>query len=241
MKGVAALSNTYRTGLRRWTGFAAITCLLMTRFSLSSGAAEPPSAAAILQDLKSFNEMSSVLHVAAHPDDENTTLLTYLARGRGSRTAYLSLTRGDGGQNLLGPEFGETLGVLRTQELLAARRLDGARQYFTRAVDFGFSKDYLKAMSIWDKEQVLGDVVRVIRVFRPDVIVTRFSPEPSGTHGHHTASAFLAVEAFKLVGDSQAYPEQIKEGLTRWQPKRLVMNGGGKGGGMRLEVRGIES
>jgi LmbE family N-acetylglucosaminyl deacetylase len=205
----------------------------------TSGAAEPPSPTAILQDLRSFNEMSSVLHIAAHPDDENTTLLTYLARGRGSRTAYLSLTRGDGGQNLYGPEFGETLGVLRTQELLAARRLDGARQFFTRAVDFGFSKDSAKAMSIWGKEQVLGDVVRVIRSFQPDVIVTRFSPIPGGTHGHHTASAILAVEAFNLVGDRQAYPEQITGGLTRWQPKRLVQNGGGKGG-MRLEVGGID-
>jgi LmbE family N-acetylglucosaminyl deacetylase len=201
--------------------------------------AELLSPAAILQELRSFNEMSSVLHIAAHPDDENTTLLTYLARGRGSRTAYLSLTRGDGGQNLYGPEFGATLGVLRTQELLAARRLDGARQFFTRAIDFGFSKDSTKAMSIWGKDQVLGDVVRVIRYFQPDVIVTRFSPIPGGTHGHHTASAILAVEAFNLVGDRQAYPDQIEAGLPRWQPKRLVQNGGGKAS-MRLEVGGMD-
>jgi LmbE family N-acetylglucosaminyl deacetylase len=213
---------------------------LLSGFLSSSRAADPPSAAAILQDLRSFNEMGSVLHVAAHPDDENTTLITFLARGRGCRTAYLSLTRGDGGQNLLGPEFGETLGVLRTQELLAARRLDGGRQFFTRAIDFGFSKDYLKTLTIWDKEQVLGDVVRVIRSFRPDVIVTRFSTKPGGTHGHHTASAVLAVAAFKIAGDREAYPEQLGE-LTPWQPKRIVMNGGGGGKGgatLRLEVSG---
>jgi LmbE family N-acetylglucosaminyl deacetylase len=223
----------------RFRFFVVSVCLLTTSLPRSSGAAEPPSPAAILQDLRSFNEMSSVLHIAAHPDDENTTLLTYLARGRGARTAYLSLTRGDGGQNLYGPELGETLGVLRTQELLAARRLDGARQFFTRAVDFGFSKDAAKAMSIWGKDQVLSDVVRVIRYFQPDIIVTRFSPIPGGTHGHHTASAILAVEAFNLAGDSQAYPEQISGGLTRWQPKRLVQNGGGKGT-MRLDVGGID-
>jgi len=118
--------------------------------------------------------MGSVLHVAAHPDDENTQLTTYLARGRGYRTAYLSITRGDGGQNEIGPEFDEKLGVARTQELLAARRLDGGRQFFTRAIDFGFSKTPEETLRIWDHEQVLADVVRVIRTFRPDVIVTRF-------------------------------------------------------------------
>ena len=204
-------------------------------------AADPPVPAAILQDLHSFNYLGSVLHIAAHPDDENTQLLTYLARGRGCRTAYLSLTRGDGGQNLLGPEFGETLGLLRTQELLAARRLDGARQYFTRAIDFGFSKDYVKTVQIWDKQAVLSDVVRVIRTFRPDVIVTRFSPLPSGTHGHHTASAFLALEAFKLSGNREAFPEQLTD-LAPWQPKRILMNGGGGGGrggaALRLDIGG---
>jgi LmbE family N-acetylglucosaminyl deacetylase len=218
----------------------AASALLLTGLLGSSRADEPPPAAALLQDLRSFNELGCVLHVAAHPDDENTALLTYLARGKGCRTAYLSITRGDGGQNLLGPEFGETLGVLRTQELLAARKLDGARQFFTRAIDFGFSKDAYKTLSIWDKEQVLGDVVRVIRTFRPDVIVTRFSTVPGGTHGHHTASAILAVEAFKMAGDSKAYPEQLTQGLTRWQPKRIVMNGGKGGGGLRLDIGGTD-
>ena len=161
-----------------------------------SGAAEPPPAAAILQDLRSFREMGTVLHIAAHPDDENTQLITYLARGRGYRMGYLSITRGDGGQNEIGPEFDEKLGVARTQELMAGRRLDGGRQFFTRAIDFGFSKTPEETLRFWDREQVLADVVRVIRQFRPDVIVTRFPVPPgSGGHGHHTASAILAVDA----------------------------------------------
>jgi len=185
---------------------------------------EPAPGRAIFQQLKSFQEMSSVLYVAAHPDDENTQLITYLARGRGSRTAYLSLTRGDGGQNEIGPEFGEKLGIARTQELLAARRLDGGRQFFTRAIDFGYSKSPEETLRFWDRNQVLADVVRVIRQFRPDVVVTRFSPEPGNTHGHHTASAILAREAFRLSGDPSAFPEQLREGLTPWQPKRIVWN-----------------
>ena len=171
--------------------------------------------------------MGSVLYVAAHPDDENNELIAYLSRGRHYRTAYLSLNRGDGGQNVLGPVFGEDLGVVRTEELLAARRVDGGRQFFSRAVDFGFSKDYRQTLKIWDREEVLSDTVRVIREFRPDIVVTRFSPVPGGTHGHHTASTVLAIEAFKLCGDPKAFPEQLREGLTPWQPKRLVWNMGG--------------
>jgi LmbE family N-acetylglucosaminyl deacetylase len=175
-------------------------------------AAEPAPASApapgqvILQELRSFREFGSVLYVAAHPDDENTQLITYLARGRDYRTAYLSLTRGDGGQNVLGPEFGDLLGVIRTQELLAARRVDGGRQFFSRARDFGYSKDYRDTLTKWDHQQVLSDIVRVIRVFRPDIIITRFPPQPSNTHGHHTASADLAVEAFK--------PRRRPEGIS---------------------------
>src|ERR1700691_464480 len=130
-------------------------------------AAGPPSSRDILQDLDSFREMGSVLYVAAHPDDENNQLIAYLARGRDYRTAYLSLTRGDGGQNVLGPEFGDELGVIRTEELLAARHADGGRQYFSRARDFGFSKDYRETLKIWNREEVLADTVRVIREFRP--------------------------------------------------------------------------
>jgi len=208
--------------------------LLMGVATLTVGgrAADAPDAKAILQDLRSFREMGTVLHVAAHPDDENTQLITYLARGRGYRMAYLSITRGDGGQNEIGPEFDEKLGVARTQELLAARRLDGGRQFFTRAIDFGFSKTPEETLRFWDREQVLSDVVRVIRTFRPDVMVTRFPVPPgSGGHGHHTASAMLAVEAFKICGDAKAFPEQLAEGLKPWQPKRVLLNGGGGGRG----------
>src|SRR5207249_5387100 len=192
--------------------------------------AEPETGAPILQQLRSLANTGGVLYVAAHPDDENTQVITYLARGRGYRTAYLSLTRGDGGQNLLGPQLREQLGVARTQELLVARRVDGGRQYFTRANDFGFSKDYRETLQIWDRQAVLSDIVRVIRLFRPDVIVTRFAPTPGPTHGHHTASVVLAVEAFKLAGDPQAFPEQLRE-LTPWQPTRIFHNVGLGGAG----------
>ena len=194
--------------------------------------AEINSPAEILQDLRSFREFGTVLYIAAHPDDENTALITYLARGRHYRTAYLSLTRGDGGQNVLGPEFSEQLGVIRTQELLAARRLDGGQQFFTRAMDFGFSKDYLETLKIWNKDEVVSDIVRVIREFRPDVIVAGFSTQPGGTHGHHTASAVLALEAFKLAGDAKIFPEQ---NLAPWQPKRIFTNRRfGNGGGTNV-------
>jgi LmbE family N-acetylglucosaminyl deacetylase len=207
--------------------------------STGRAADEPATGAAIQQELRAFLQVGTVLHVAAHPDDENTQLITYLSRGKGLRTAYLSVTRGDGGQNLLGGEFGEELGLIRTEELLAARRLDGGEQFFTRAIDFGFSKDFKDALAIWDRQEVLADVVRVMRTFRPDVVITRFSPEPSTTHGHHTASAVLALEAFKLAGDPKAFPEQLTT-LTPWQPTRIVMNGGGGGGGMRMEVGGTD-
>ncbi len=199
--------------------------LLGAAVPLAAAANEPPVAGEILHELRSFGTIGTVLHVGAHPDDENTQLITYLSRGRGYRAAYLSLTRGDGGQNELGRDFDEKLGVARTQELLAARRLDGGQQFFTRAIDFGYSKSPEETLRFWDRDQVLADVVRVIRRFRPDVIVTRFPiPPGSGGHGHHTASAILAVEAFKLAGDPTAYPEQLAQGLTVWQPKRVVWN-----------------
>lgn len=215
----------------------------------NASAVEPMTASALLQELRSFRETGSVLYVAAHPDDENNRLLPYLARGRALRTGYLSLTRGDGGQNLIGSELGEYLGVIRTHELIAARRVDGGEQYFTRANDFGFSKDSADTLQRWDRQQVVADIVRVIRQFRPDVVIARFSPVPGGTHGHHTASAILALEAFKLAGDPQAFPEQLTgsapterrppardlpaktEGsatargeLQPWQPKRILWN-----------------
>ncbi len=207
------------------------------------------AAAAIKHELRTFATTGRVLHIGAHPDDENTQLIAYLSRGRGYDTAYLSITRGDGGQNLLGPQLGEELGVARTQELLAARRIDGGRQFFTRAIDFGFSKSPEETLSIWNHREVLGDVVRIIRRFRPDVVVTRFPiPPGSGGHGHHTASAILAVEAFKLAGDPKAYPEQLREGLAPWQPRRIVWNSSGfsRGGGIeknpsvKVDIGGVD-
>ena len=219
---------------RAWLNlFLLATALLISTRAL----AETNSPAAILQELRAFREMGSVLYIAAHPDDENTQLITYLARGRNYRTAYLSLTRGDGGQNVLGGDFGAQLGVIRTQELLAARRLDGGRQFFSRAMDFGFSKDYHETLSIWDQQQVLSDIVRVIREFRPDVVINRFSTVPGGTHGHHTASAVLGLEAFKLAGDPKAFPEQQ---LPPWQPRRIFVNGrgGNNAGDIKMEISG---
>ena len=206
-------------------------------------AAEPPSASAILQELREFRECGSVLYIAAHPDDENTQFIAYIAKERAMRVGYLSLTRGEGGQDLIGPELGDPLGVIRTQELLAARRIDGGQQFFTRAKDFGFSKDYEQTLAKWDRQAVLSDVVRVIREFRPDVIVTRFPPEPGGTHGHHTASTVLALEAFKLAGDPKAFPEQLggKQGLFPWQPKRIFWNAFRGSGGrptLHLDIGG---
>lgn len=213
-----------------------VLCLMTLALAGTTAFAQPVtnSASAILQNLRSFREFGSVLYVAAHPDDENTLLIAYLARGRNYRTAYLSITRGDGGQNVLGPQFDEQLGVARTQELLAARRLDGGRQFFTRAMDFGFSKDYTETLRLWDRQEVLSDVVRVIREFRPEVVINRFSTQPGGTHGHHTASAILGSEAFKLAGDPNAFPEQH---LPPWQPKRLFVNTRNEGA-VHLEISG---
>ncbi|MGV3767890.1 MAG: PIG-L family deacetylase [Chitinophagaceae bacterium] len=190
----------------------------------SFGQAPPSrSSAEILQQLKKLNTLGSVLYIAAHPDDENTRLLTYLSKEMNYRTGYLSLTRGDGGQNLIGDEQGIELGLIRTQELLAARRVDGAEQFFTRAYDFGFSKNPEETFRFWDKDKVLADVVYVIRKFRPDVIITRFPTTGEGGHGHHTASAILAGEAFEIAGDPSKYPEQLKF-VQPWKPKRLLWN-----------------
>jgi hypothetical protein len=164
-----------------------------------------------------------VLYIAAHPDDENTNLMAFWANGSLYETAYLSITRGDGGQNLIGPELRERLGVIRTEELLAARRLDHAQQFFSRAVDFGFSKTAEETLRIWDHEKILSDVVWVIRKFRPDVVVTRFSPDDHLTHGHHTASAILAEEAFAAASDPSRFPEQLAF-VKPWHPTRLVWN-----------------
>jgi LmbE family N-acetylglucosaminyl deacetylase len=183
----------------------------------------PTDLGTIQQNLKKLDVLGSVLYVAAHPDDENTRLLAYLAQEKHYRTGYLSLTRGDGGQNLIGNEQSELLGLIRTQELLAARRIDGAEQFFTRANDFGFSKGPEETLKIWDKEKVLGDVVWVIRKFRPDVIICRFPTTGEGGHGHHTSSAILAQEAFTAAADPARYPEQLQY-VKPWQAKRLMWN-----------------
>ncbi len=182
------------------------------------------SSAEVYHSLQKLNFLGSALYIAAHPDDENTRLISYLSNEVKARTGYLSITRGDGGQNLIGPELRELLGVLRTQELLAARRIDGGEQFFTRANDFGYSKHPDETLKIWDKEAVLSDVVWVIRNFQPDVIINRFNHDtPGETHGHHTSSAILGMEGFDLAGDASAYAAQLNA-TDVWQPKRLFFN-----------------
>ncbi len=202
-----------------------ILFLFFVAFFCEAKAQTPKSytSSEILLQLKKLNVLGSVLYVAAHPDDENTRLLAYLANEKLYRTGYLSLTRGDGGQNLIGDEQGVDLGLIRTQELLAARRIDGAEQFFSRAFDFGFSKSPEEAMKFWGHDKILSDVVWVIRKFRPDVIITRFPTTGEGGHGHHTASAILAGEAFDAAADSTKFPEQLKY-VSVWQAKRLLWN-----------------
>jgi len=184
---------------------------------------EQINASEIQLALQKLNVLGRVLYVAAHPDDENTNLMALWANGSLYDAGYLSVTRGDGGQNLIGPELRERLGVIRTEELLAARRVDHAKQFFSRAIDFGFSKTPEETMHIWDHDKILSDVVWVVRTFRPDVMVTRFSPEDRLTHGHHTASSILALEAFSAAGDPNRFPEQLAF-VKPWQPTRLVWN-----------------
>lgn len=187
-------------------------------------APEKQNSAAIYESLQKLNFLGSALYIAAHPDDENTRLISYLSNHVKARTAYLSVTRGDGGQNLIGPELRELLGVLRTQELLAARRIDGGEQRFTRANDFGYSKHPEETLRLWNKSEVLSDVVWAIRTFKPDIIINRFDHRtPGSTHGHHTSSAMLSVEAFDLANDKKAYPAQLQH-TSLWQPKRLFFN-----------------
>ena len=205
-----------------------VTLLLLSiLFAFSNSQAQKPtipSSSEIFESIQKLNFLGSVLYVAAHPDDENTRLISYMANHEKARTAYLSLTRGDGGQNLIGPEIRELLGVIRTQELLAARRIDGGEQLFTRANDFGFSKHPDETLAIWDKDEVLSDVVLAIRKFKPDVIINRFDHRsPGSTHGHHTSSAMLSYEAFDLAGNKNAYPDLLKYAEV-WKPKRLFFN-----------------
>ena len=187
------------------------------------------NSAQLQNELQKLNMVGSVLFVAAHPDDENTALLTYLAQELKLETAYLSLTRGGGGQNLIGPELKENLGLIRANELLQARKIDGAKQLFTRARDFGYSKNPEDTLENWQEEKVLGDVVYAVRSFKPDIIITRFNPDAGPTHGHHTVSAQLAVKAFSLAADHKQFPEQLKD-VGVHQTKRIFWNGYGRRG-----------
>lgn len=195
-----------------------ITTFLISIFSIAN-----KTPAEIYLDVQKLNSHKRVLYIAAHPDDENTRALAYFSLGEKAETAYLSLTRGDGGQNLIGNELSEDLGVLRTQELLAARSHDGAKQFFSRAVDFGYSKSASESLELWGKDEILSDVVLVIRKFQPDVIITRFPPDKRGGHGHHTASAMLAIEGFEKAADPNYLPEQVKEFGT-WQTTSIYWN-----------------
>lgn len=199
-------------------------CFFLTIPLIVSGQTSPRyNSAEIKLGLKKLSTVGSALYIAAHPDDENTRLLAYLAKEQKVRTGYLSLTRGDGGQNLIGNEQSELLGLIRTQELLEARRTDGAEQFFTRAIDFGFSKNSDETFSIWPKEEILADAVWVIRKFRPDVIITRFPEDARAGHGQHSASAIIAHEAFLAAGNPKRFPEQLKY-VEPWQAKRIVWN-----------------
>ena len=198
-----------------------VLCLVLT----SAFAQKPKryTSSELQLELQKLNTLGSVLYVAAHPDDENTTLIGYLSQGALLETAYLSVTRGDGGQNLVGPEIRERLGLIRTHELVKARSVDGSSQFFTRANDFGYSKSADETLEIWDKERVLGDMVWTIRKYQPDVMVTRFPPDSRAGHGHHTSSAILAKEAFEAAANPEMYPEQLDK-VSTWQAKSLYWN-----------------
>lgn len=206
------------------TAYKFIFLFLLGSFFSYSQQPQKLSSSEIYESIKKLNFLGSVLYVGAHPDDENTRLISYLSNEVKARTAYLSMTRGDGGQNLIGPEIRELLGVIRTQELLAARRTDGGEQLFTRANDFGFSKSPDETLQIWEKDEVLSDVVLAIRQFQPDIIINRFDHRTAGeTHGHHTSSAMLSMEAFDLANDPKSFPQQLQR-TNIWQPKRLFFN-----------------
>lgn len=214
---------------KRNTLLLLVFTLMLGNLSLKAQSLAEPrpqmNAAEIKLALKKLQVTGTAMYLAAHPDDENTRLISYLAKGRLYRTAYLSLTRGDGGQNLIGTEVRELLGVIRTQELLAARRTDGGQQFFSRANDFGYSKNTQETQQIWDKEKVMADMVWVIRKFQPDVIITRFSHDEftRRNHGHHVTSAVFGSQISKLAADPTKYPEQLKY-VKVWKPKRVVWN-----------------
>ena len=206
------------------TSFFLLYCFILLPQISNSQTPIKKDAAAIYSDIQKLNFLGSVLYLAAHPDDENTRLISYYSNSVHARTAYLSLTRGDGGQNLIGTELREQLGVIRTQELIEARKIDGGIQYFSRANDFGYSKLPDETLKIWDKDQVLSDIVWVVRNFQPDVIINRFDARtPGTTHGHHTASAMLSLESFDFAGDPSKFPSQLSY-VNTWKPTRAFFN-----------------
>src|SRR5947207_4813371 len=212
--------------------FLSVALLLASFVPLAAQQRPFSGAAEIEQSLHKLNELGTVLMIAAHPDDERTAVLAYFARGRHMRAAYLSLTRGEGGQNLIGSEQGAQLGLIRTNELLDARQIDGAEQFFTRAIDFGFTRTAEETMQKWGHDRILGDVVWIVRKYRPDVIILGFSGTPRDGHGQHQTSAILGKEAFTAAADATKFPEQLKY-VQPWQAKRLVQAagfGGGPGG-----------
>ena len=226
------------TSKRNWTGSGAVHrwSLVIAIAALMTIPGETPDAqvrpiydsgaAGLAHLLGRLQTTASVLHTGAHPDDEDSAFVARTARGDNARVAYLSLTRGEGGQNIIGPELFDALGVIRTEELLQARRLDGGEQFFTRAFDYGFSKTLTEAKSKWNEREILGDMVRVIRMFRPLVINSRFAGNDSDGHGQHQFAGYLTPLAFKAAGDPSQYPEQIAEGLRPWQPRKLYRTGG---------------
>ncbi|MDX5321707.1 MAG: PIG-L family deacetylase, partial [Bacteroidota bacterium] len=197
---------------------------ILLGITLHSLAQEQWGASRIQHEINKLQVQGTVLYVAAHPDDENTRLISWLANEKKFRTAYLSLTRGDGGQNLIGDELGVKLGAIRTHELMEARKLDGGEQYFTRAFDFGYSKSPEETFTKWNRDSVLSDVVFVIRLLQPDYIITRFPPGGYPTHGHHTASALLALEAYEAAADPQRFPEHFAFGVKTWAVKSIFYN-----------------
>ncbi|MHA2182832.1 MAG: PIG-L family deacetylase, partial [Promethearchaeota archaeon] len=207
--------------------FQYFTILILILISPSILAQNPKryNSSEIYKKIKKLNVLGGALYIAAHPDDENTRLITYLSNAELINTAYLSLTRGDGGQNSIGPEQSELLGVLRTQELLSARKVDGGTQFFTRVMDFGYSKSVDETLNIWDRKEILEDVIWIIRKFRPDVIITRFPADQRAGHGQHETSAIVAHEAFDLAADPSVFPEQLQY-VETWQAERLFLNTG---------------
>jgi LmbE family N-acetylglucosaminyl deacetylase len=218
------LSLSHRMLLLRSCAILFCALFLYTQIGFSQAHRSTKSSSELLHELLSIQNRSSVLYVAAHPDDENTRLIAYLRNEMHADVTYLSITRGDGGQNLIGTELREDLGLIRTNELLKARSVDGGKQLFTRANDFGYSKHHNETLVIWEKEKVLSDVVRAIRKTQPDIIITRFDTTGGSTHGHHSASAILAIEAFDLAADKNAYPEHFADGLAPWQAKSIFWN-----------------